>query len=228
MRRRGFTAVLLCLVVTGLCLFHKAWLPPQYDPTQPLDLKNSWTFMTPFKLRILANSDSFCRASLRTSSLHLQPHNHTGTKNCPLTDVVTVSDPAIILEPRSFLASCNLAVRWDLFEALIAKPVTREIFGMDLRGITHLGSFACRDVRNRPGAQSSHATADAIDVSGFILADGQEISVGAWNKPGPNGHYLHILKKRACEVFGTVLSPDYDSLHANHFHFQATGFGLCQ
>ncbi len=228
MRTRHCVILLFCAALIALAVFHRRWLPPAYDPTQPLDLRAAWTIMTPFKLRLLASSPALCHAALRTSSLPVQGQPHRGTEACPLQDVFTVGGGAVSLSPASFLASCNLAVRWSLFETQVAGPVTRATFHSDLSRIRHVGSFACRDVRDRPGTQSSHATADAIDVSAFILADGREIPVSAWNARGPAGPYLHRMRDQACRVFGTVLSPDYNSLHTGHFHLQATGFGLCR
>ncbi|MBB2196833.1 extensin family protein [Gluconacetobacter sp. 1c LMG 22058] len=218
----------LCAAMVALAVFHRRWLPPAYDPTQPLDLAAAWTFMTPLKLRLLSASPELCRAALITSRLPVREHAHSGTAACPLEGVYTVGGGAVSLLPASFLASCSLAVRWSLFERQVAEPVTQAVFHTGLSRIRHVGSFACRDVRDRPGAQSSHATADAIDVSAFVLADGREIPVSAWNASAPVGLYLHRMRDRACRVFGTVLSPDYNSLHASHFHLQATGFGLCR
>ncbi|MFW7268242.1 extensin family protein [Gluconacetobacter sp. Hr-1-5] len=218
-----FVAALITLAV-----FHRRWLSPAYDPTQPLDLRAAWTVMTPFKLRLLSSSPELCHAALLTSSLPVQEHARSGTETCPLQDVFTVGGGNVSLLPASFLASCNLAVRWSLFETQVAGPVTQATFHTGLARIRHVGSFACRDVRDRPGAQSSHATADAIDVSAFVLADGREFPVSAWNAGGAAGPYLHRMRDQACRVFGTVLSPDYNSLHASHFHLQATGFGLCR
>lgn len=228
MRTRCLILLFLCLALIILAMFHRRWLPAAYDPTRPLDLRAGWTFMTPVKLRLLSHSPELCDAALRTSALHVQEHARSGTAACPLHDVFTVSGQDIPLHPTSFLASCNLAVRWSLFETRVAEPVTQDVFHTGLGRIQHEGSFACRDVRDRPGSQSSHATADAIDVSAFILADGREIPISAWNEAGTRGLYLHRMRDRACPIFGTVLSPDYNSLHAGHFHLQATGFGLCR
>ncbi|MBB2203882.1 extensin-like domain-containing protein [Gluconacetobacter takamatsuzukensis] len=228
MRIRHLVIPLACAALVALAMLHRRWLPATYDPTQPLDLRADWTVITPLKLRLLSGAPDLCRAALRTSSLPMQEHAHSGTAACPLQDVLTVGGRDIPLDPASFLASCNLAVRWSLFETRVVGPVTQQVFHTGIGRIRHVGSFACRDVRDRPGAQSSHATADAIDVSAFILADGREIPVVAWSQPGPRGLYLHRLRDGACPIFGTVLSPDYNSLHAAHFHLQATGFGLCR
>lgn len=223
--------MILLTFLSALCAaiaFHHVWLPPAYDPTEPLDLRAPPNIMRPLKLRLLASSPALCRAALATSPLHIRQHSAAGTPACPLPDAVTVSSGPAPALPDSFLASCRLAVSWSLFETDIAVPTARTTFGTDLRRIRHAGSFACRDIREHPGAQSSHATADAIDVSGFVLADGREIPVSAWHASDRRAAFLHSIRDQACTVFGIVLSPDYNTLHASHLHLQATGFGLCR
>lgn len=47
-----------------------------------------------------------------------------------------------------------------------------------LTRIEHLGSYACRNIYHRPDARrSEHASAEALDVSGFQLSDGRKITV---------------------------------------------------
>ncbi|WP_323992070.1 extensin family protein [Nguyenibacter sp. L1] len=228
MRFLHFAIFITGLAIVAMLVFHSRWLPPSYDPALPLDLRAPRTVMTPLKLRITAFFPEFCRAALRTAPLRVKPQASGGTATCPLSDIFTVSGGPVAMEPESFLASCDLAVRWALFETDVALPVARSVFGTRLARIRHVGSFACRDVRDRPGIRSSHATANAIDVSAFVLADGREIPLSAWNGQGVDAVFLRRIRDESCGVFETVLSPDYDRLHASHFHFQATGFGLCR
>ncbi|GBQ62484.1 extensin family protein [Ameyamaea chiangmaiensis NBRC 103196] len=233
MRAGGRVALALWLGVSGLGIaglgvFHRRWLPAPYDPLQPLDVRAAWTPVSPLKLGLLGLSDPFCNAALATVPWPVEAHARSGTATCPLRDVYTVDGGDIRLAPGGFLASCSLAVRWALFETQVATPIARDMFGSRLIAIRHVGSFACRDIRDRPGAQSSHATANAIDVAGFTLADGREIPVSAWHGGGPDSVYLHRARDGACRVFGVVLSPAYNALHAGHLHLQATGGGLCR
>ncbi|MBB2200540.1 extensin-like domain-containing protein [Gluconacetobacter tumulisoli] len=224
---------LALLVAIGAAIAtHRAWLPAAYDPTRPLDLTAPRTFMTPIKLRLLSSDQGMCQAALATSALHLRPVPVGGTAACPVPDGERVDGGPAPSLPAGFLASCRLAVRWSMFQTDVAEPAARAVFGMGLRGIRQAGSFACRDIRDRPGAISSHATADAIDVSAFILDDGREIPVSAWHATTAHGSdpriaFLHRVRDGACGIFGIVLSPDYNGLHAGHLHLQATGFGLC-
>jgi hypothetical protein len=40
--------------------------------------------------------------------------------------------------------------------------------------------------------------------------------------------FLRDVHSAACGYFGTVLGPDYNQPHENHFHFDTGGFGFCR
>ena len=66
-------------------------------------------------------------------------------------------------------------------------------------------------------------------MAGFKLANGETISVlRDWNDPGPKGVFLRRVRDGGCRVFVTVLSPDYNAAHANHFHLDMGGWRLCK
>ena len=76
---------------------------------------------------------------------------------------------------------------------------------------------------------STHATADAIDISGFRLANGTQIRLIAdWGAASPKSAFLRSVRDGACDWFKMILSPDYNRLHADHFHLQSRGWGLCR
>ena len=97
----------------------------------------------------------------------------------------------------------------------------RQILGSPLKSIETYGSYSCRDVAGT-GRRSAHATAAAIDISGFTLADGRKIGVEShWN--GGNAaerEFLRVVHASACKRFGTILGPDYNAAHRNHFHVE--------
>ncbi|MEO0904037.1 MAG: extensin family protein, partial [Pseudomonadota bacterium] len=98
--------------------------------------------------------------------------------------------------------------------------------------IDHFGSYSCRVMRTSSGPStrmSTHATADAIDIAGFGLSDGTRIRLLAdWGPDGPKADFLRAVRDGACEWFSLTLSPDYNRLHADHFHLQSRGWGLCR
>lgn len=85
--------------------------------------------------------------------------------------------------------------------------------------------YSCRPRNNRPGARlSEHSLGRAIDISAVLLADGSRISVfNDWGK-GERGRILRALWQTACGPFGTVLGPESDRFHRDHFHFDTARY----
>jgi len=79
------------------------------------------------------------------------------------------------------------------------------------------------------GAQlSEHAFGNAIDVAGFKLADGREISVVRdWKRTdSPEAAFLREIHAGACQQFTTVLGPGADVFHYNHLHLDLAMHGM--
>ncbi|MCC1491364.1 extensin family protein [Cognatishimia sp. F0-27] len=92
--------------------------------------------------------------------------------------------------------------------------------GGGLAGLKVAASYACRTRNHRRGAKiSEHGKGNAIDISAFFLLDGTEIPLlGNWNS-GTNGQAMKKMHAAACGPFKTVLGPDSDRWHQDHFHF---------
>lgn len=105
----------------------------------------------------------------------------------------------------------------------------RQILGSPLVRIETFGSYSCRNVAGT-NRRSGHATANAVDVSGFVLADGRKISVlDDWNSgSSAERRFLRIVHQSACKRFGMVLGPEYNSAHRNHFHLEARSGTFCR
>ena len=82
-------------------------------------------------------------------------------------------------------------------------------------------SYICRPRNNVRGAQiSEHGRGKAIDISGFILSNGRELSVqGDYNRQMRRAH------RAACGIFGTTLGPGSDGYHEDHLHFDTASHG---
>ncbi len=100
-----------------------------------------------------------------------------------------------------------------------AKPALSATGG-GLAVLRTAGSYVCRSRNNEQGAQlSEHAFGRAIDITALGLRDGRQVSVQSdWNSRGA-GPALRDLHKAACGPFGTVLGPDANAAHRDHFHF---------
>jgi hypothetical protein len=82
-------------------------------------------------------------------------------------------------------------------------------------------SYMCRNVNNATeGSLSFHAFADAIDVTGFRLEDGRTVTVlDDWADPlSSEGRLLRYAHDAACSQFTTVLGPEANAQHRDHFH----------
>lgn len=97
--------------------------------------------------------------------------------------------------------------------------------GGGVKKIKVAAHYACRYRNNKSGGKiSEHGKGRAIDISAFYLNDGSEISVlKHWSK-GWKGKALRQMHKRACGPFGTVLGPNANRYHRDHFHFDTARY----
>ena len=128
---------------------------------------------------------------------------------------------------------CGLARSFTGWVEHAVAPAARQMLGSDLVRIESMGTYACRAVVGAAGAAgrlSGHATANAVDVSGFILQNGRRITLQqAWNGTDPGARaFLRVIRASACKRFGTVLSPDYNAAHYNHLHLEDDRAGFCR
>jgi hypothetical protein len=125
--------------------------------------------------------------------------------------------------------SCPLADAFAAWARYGVDRAARQMLGSGLARIETMGSYSCRNVAGS-GRLSAHATAQAIDVAGFVLEDGRHVSIrDDWS--GGNRaerEFLRILHRSACKRLGTVLGPDYNAAHRDHFHLELTGGGYCR
>lgn len=82
----------------------------------------------------------------------------------------------------------------------------------------------------RPDAtRSRHATAEALDVAGFVLADGRRVRVpGDWNEDSAEARFLHDVRDGACRFFDGVLSPDHNAASGDHLHLDRGTYRYCR
>jgi hypothetical protein len=122
--------------------------------------------------------------------------------------------------------ACPLAETTAAWARFGVDRAAREVFGSPLGRIETMGSYSCRDVAGS-SRRSAHATARAIDVSAFVLADGRRISVlDGWSAgSSQERRFLRLVYASACKRFGTVLGPDYNAAHRDHLHLEAGSAG---
>lgn len=116
--------------------------------------------------------------------------------------------------------TCPVSAAFAAWARFGVDRAAQQVFGSPLASIQTMGSFACRNVAGT-SRRSAHASADAIDIGGFVLADGRRISVkDGWQGNSQEREFLRIVQRSACRRFGTVLSPDYNAAHHDHLHLE--------
>ncbi len=151
-----------------------------------------------------------------------------GTSACSVENPVQVTGAAVPWNQPAVM-SCGLADRMDRFLVEAAEPLARHYFSTDIVRLDHFGAYSCRRIEGMAGRWSEHAAGRAIDISGFLLKDGERVSVEHdWLAPGPKSEFLHALAKRACDYFNLVLTPESDKYHYNHLHLDIGRWRFCQ
>lgn len=232
MRGSTLLLVFLLLCAGAVAAVWRGWIevPAQWNPWAPLDIRAETNFLTSYKLSRLKGDPQLCDLVLSSSKLRFSHQADSDpSANCPLSDVLRVQGGEVALS-SSFLASCPLAVAYALFEVHTLQPAAEAVFGQQVTRIDHLGSFACRNVYGRSsGRLSQHASANALDIAGFRLADGQRINLlRDWKDSGDKGRFLRQVRDGACKNFNTVLGPDYNAAHQNHFHLDMGAWRVCR
>ena len=139
------------------------------------------------------------------------------------------SDDARLQISNLGAVTCPLAQTFSAWARFGADRAARQILGSPLVRIETMGSYNCRNVAGSD-RRSAHATANAIDVSGFELADGHRISVlGNWAAGSDaERRFLTLAFASACKRFGTVLGPGYNPAHRNHLHLELSAKTFCR
>ncbi len=167
-----------------------------------------------------------CLASLGTTraSFTPLPDQYFGA-GCSTLNTVRLSglqgDSAQFALANLGPVACPLAQTFAGWARFGVDRAARQILGSPLARIETMGSYNCRNVAGS-GRRSAHATAQAIDIAAFQLADGRRISVlGDWSEGSPRERqFLEIVHASACKRFGTVLGPAYNAAHRDHFHVE--------
>jgi hypothetical protein len=112
----------------------------------------------------------------------------------------------------------------------VLQPAAVEHFSAPVTKLEHFGSYSCRGVYGRPNARKSHhATADALDVAGFVIGDKHRVRIlAAWPAVGPESRFVREVRDGACRFFDTVLGPEYNAAHRDHLHLDRGPFRLCR
>ena len=231
-RRRNLLALLMIVLAVGAWRSGRVAVdtPEQWNPWSPLDVRAPLGIWTRVKLMRIDHDEAACKMALVTATLRYQPIPDQVTgDDCGFDNAIRISETSAKVG-SAFALSCRSAVALAMWETHGLQPSAERWFGSKVARIEHFGSYSCRNIYGRDsGPRSRHATADALDVTGLVLANGKRIRVlGDWSGDTPEAEFLHDIHQSACRYFGSVLGPGYNAAHRDHFHLDRGGYRACR
>lgn len=182
-----------------------------------------------------------CTALLKDVSVdYAEAEPIGGPEQCGIAAPVKVAafgdTQPVSVEPKPVI-NCKVAAATVAWLDTKVQPAALQEFGERVVKIRNAASYACRRRNNKPdGKLSEHALGNALDVSIFTLASGKTVTVlDNWrsdkqetvleevvaaigSRETPESRFLNTVHAGACEVFSTILGPDADKYHVDHFH----------
>ncbi len=227
-RRRILKRVASWGLIAAAGVLYLRCAPDRYNLTAPLDLTDRPTFVTHWKLQLAGTHG--CYEALRRAGIRFErlPDEVKGP-GCEFENVARL-DQSLVDWGRDVTLRCPMLAGLAIWERHALQPAARELLGTSVVAVRHYGTYSCRNVNNaKYGRRSEHATANAVDVAGFVLANGEDVSVVRdWSSNSAKARFLRRVRNQACDHFNTVLSPDYNELHRDHFHFDNGGYESCR
>jgi hypothetical protein len=250
--------------------------PTETAPNLPGDAKTvAWSNSD------VAEAVSMCRKQLADVTLDFErlPPLKEGNCGTPVPILIRSigSDPVVAIDPPATM-TCKMAVTLDTWLKEQVQLTATELFGTQVVKLRNAASYKCR---NRYGGAntkiSQHALANALDISAFVLASGERVTVlddwphvappmptpkpnadaetrdaempeaaiaatkimavpalppappplaeppgdqplGEQPRGQPKSAFVKKMHLEACKMFGTVLGPEANDAHKDHFH----------
>jgi hypothetical protein len=178
-----------------------------------------------------ADEERACLSSglVRENAFVAQRASLGGAQVCGAIRPFSVSAAAngtVELRPPALLR-CPMVPALEHWVERVVTPAARRHLRGQLAAVKIAGSYSCRPMNNVDGALlSEHGHANALDVSGFVLADGRSVEVkSGWWGVFAERNFLREVHRGSCALFSTVLGPNYDASHRDHFHLDLARHG---
>jgi hypothetical protein len=227
-------------------------------PSTPRPLLPGEVLTVPWTEAEVSAAKAKCTELLGRATLDYQPLDPIKEGICgapaPILLKSIGNDPKVEIDPPATV-TCPMASALSAWLNEVVQPNAKVLLGSQVVKLHNATSYACR---NRYGAAegliSEHAFANALDVSEFVFASGEHVTVlASWPLgpltpplPLPNptrtaqataspkfggsgivevantsdrkAEFVKQVHDDACRIFGTVLGPEANAAHKNHFH----------
>lgn len=147
--------------------------------------------------------------------------------------ITALAEGSVEVAPRATLA-CPMTSAVDQWLSQDVQRAAMAWFGQPVVKVKQMSSYSCRRMNGaRSGKISEHAFGNGLDIGGFVLADGREISVKkGWKGSADERGFLRTVQADACERFTVVLAPGSNVYHYDHIHIdlmrRASGSTTCK
>lgn len=222
-RSRAPKIILLVLLIGAVAfVFRQGLLPGILNPLPALDLGRPSPWLADWRLAAMKYNPDLCRRVLVSPHIDAQPIADSPLRDgCGWTNAVRMSQAGGVRAGFDKL-TCEAAAALALWLEHDLQQVAQSILGQRVAAVQSYGTYSCRNIIGAKfwkSRRSEHATANAVDIGGFTLADGRHITVrGQWRGEGVEARFLRAAHDSACRYFRVVLGPDYNAEHHDHFH----------
>ena len=232
-RSRAPRIFLMVLLAVGVALlFRQGWVPSWLSPLPRLDLASANPWLVDWRLAEIRHHPDLCKRTLKPPHIEAQPISDSPLKDgCGWLNAVRLSTAGSVKASYDKV-TCEAAVALAIWLEHDVQSVAQEMFGQRVASIQSFGSYSCRNIignSNWKSWRSEHATANAVDIGAFNLADGRRISVAQhWKGDGVEARFLRAVHGRACRYFRVAIGPDYNEAHHDHFHLDRGILARCK
>jgi hypothetical protein len=228
---RAVVAVGLIGGTAGL-LFREGLVPPKMSPVPALNLDYKGGWLIDWQLAEVKRDPALCERVIKNRNIDAKPIGDVAIENgCGIRNGVRVTGMGGARMQVDKM-SCEAAAAVALWLTHEVQPLAETLFRSRVESVQHMGSYSCRNIASNKlwkNVRSEHATANALDIGGFALADGRKISVEKhWKAEGPEGQFLRAVHARACRYFRVTLGPNYNAAHKDHFHLDRGVLSTCR
>jgi hypothetical protein len=137
---------------------------------------------------------------------------------CGIAEPVRVTSVAGLRLSEAAIMDCPTAIALNAWAERGLKPAVGRLGGGPV-GLRVAAHYSCRPRNGQSGAKvSEHGKGRAIDISAIELANGQALTVLEGWRSSQHGQRMRAMHAAACGTFGTVLGPNSDRFHQDHFH----------
>ena len=174
---------------------------------------------TSFETEGLRAPDTSCQTKPSRLGLAERLSRVSDRNGCHIPDPWSVRSLGSVQFSQAATLNCGMAAPLNDWLENEVQPAAQRAFGESVVGIDVAASYACRPRNNVRGAKmSEHGYGNAIDISAFTLESGRKVTVlGGW-RGAAEGRFLKQIHGEACGDFHTVLGPNADRNHRDHFH----------